>query len=86
MQNTKQPSSPEETEVVAVAVVQGFLSACCLTDRSQIADRLMKLCSVAAVTMAQANGAEDAAQRLEGTAEFIRKTMPAAPARMERLQ
>ncbi|WP_368647315.1 hypothetical protein [Castellaniella ginsengisoli] len=44
-----------------------------MTDRSQVADRLMTLCSVAGVVMAQANGAADAAGRLNGMADFILK-------------
>lgn len=88
MSTSKQatPLSPLEAEALAVGLVQSYLTGCRMTDRTQIGNYLMKLCSVAGVVMAQAEGAERAAERLDGTAAFIRKKMPAAPARLETLQ
>lgn len=82
----QQPADQAETEILATQAVQQFLNACRLTHRDQIADRLMKLCSVAGVVMAQANGAVDASERLHGTADFVLKEMPAAPAKLGALQ
>lgn len=43
---------------------------------------LMKLCSVSGVMMANADGADDAFDRLLGTAQFVLKTMPKQPAKL----
>jgi hypothetical protein len=77
-----QPASQAESEELAKQAVSNYLTACRLTHRDQIADRLMKLCSVAGVTMANANGADDAFDRLLGTAQFVLKTMPKKPAKL----
>lgn len=84
--NAAQAASPAEAEKLAARMVGEYLNACRMTDRGQIANYLMKLASVGAVLMAQAEGSEDAAQRLEATAAWVRKTMPAQPARMETVQ
>ena len=82
----KSPATAAEAEKLAVRMVSEYLTACRMTDRAQIANYLMKLCSVSGVVMAQAEGAERAGQRLDGTAAFIRKTMPASPAKLEPIQ
>lgn len=82
----KAPATAAEAEKLAVRLVSEYLTACRMTDRAQIGNYLMKLCSVSGVVMAQAEGSDHAAQRLEGTAEFIRKTMPLSPAKMEPIQ
>lgn len=82
----KAPATAAEAEKLAVRMVGEYLNACRMTDRAQIGNYLMKLCSVSGVVMAQAEGSDLAAQRLEGTAEFIRKTMPLSPAKMEPIQ
>lgn len=82
----KAPATAAEAEKLAVRLVGEYLTACHMTDRAQIGNYLMKLCSVSGVVMAQAEGSDRAAQRLEGTAEFIRKTMPLSPAKMEPIQ
>ncbi|ODA18741.1 hypothetical protein A9G00_43815 [Achromobacter xylosoxidans] len=84
--NAAGPIGPEAAEQAAVRTVRNYLNACCMTDRSQIGNYLMKLASVGAVVMAQAEGSEAAAQRLEATAAWVRQKMPAEPARMEPLQ
>ncbi|PND31592.1 hypothetical protein C1I89_22425 [Achromobacter pulmonis] len=81
-----QPVGPEAAEQMAVRMVRDYLNACCMTDRNQIGNYLMKLASVGAVVMAQAEGSESAAQRLEATAAWVRRTMPAEPAKMEPMQ
>lgn len=80
------PATQIEAEEFAKQAVQQYLNACRMSNRDQMGNYLMKLCSVAGVVMAHAEGSEDAAQRLEATAAFIRRKMPAAPARMEPLQ
>jgi hypothetical protein len=84
--NAAQAADQAEAEALARRFVGEYLTACRMTDRSQIANYLMKLTSVGAVVTAQAEGSEDAAQRLEATAAWVRKTMPAQPARMETAQ
>lgn len=74
------PASPAEAEDLAMKAVGDYLTACRMTDREQIGNYLMKLASVAGVIMAQAEGSAEAALRLEGTAQFILKTMPEKPA------
>ncbi|MBN3270164.1 hypothetical protein CUR95_24190 [Bordetella bronchiseptica] len=83
---TPRPATAAEAEAIARLLVGEYLTACRVTDRSQIGNYLMKLTSVSAVLMAQAEGAERAGQRLDGTAAWVRKTMPAAPARLETVQ
>lgn len=80
------PATPAEAEEFAKKAVGDYLTACRMTNREQIGNFLMKLCSVAGVVMAQAAGSEDAALRLEGTAEFVRRSMPAAPATLRSIQ
>lgn len=84
--NTPAPATAAEAEKLAVRLVGEYLTACRMTDRAQIGNYLMKLCSVSGVVMAQAEGSEGACRRLEGTADFIRKTMPLSPAKMEPIQ
>lgn len=74
------PATPDEAEQLAKKAVGDYLSACRMTDREQIGNYLMKLCSVAAVLMAQAEGSAEAVARLQGTAEFVRQSMPSVPA------
>ncbi len=76
------PASPDEAEKLAAKAVSEYLTACRMSDREQIGNYLMKLCSVAGVLMAQAEGSADAAARLEGTAAFVRRTMPTVPAKL----
>ncbi|MGZ9893072.1 hypothetical protein ACXXNA_05890 [Bordetella bronchiseptica] len=83
---THHPATAAEAEKLAVRMVGEYLKACRMTDRAQIGDYLMKLTSVSAVLMAQAEGSERAGQRLDGTAAWVRKTMPATPARLETVQ
>jgi hypothetical protein len=80
------PATPVEAEALAKKAVGDYLNACGMTDRDQVGNYLMKLCSVAGVVMARAAGSADAADRLEGTAHFIRKTMPTAPATLRPVQ
>jgi len=70
------PITPAEAESLAITTVNEYLKQCRLTHRDQMANYLMKLCSVAGVAMARAEGSEGAAKRLEGTADFVRKVMP----------
>jgi hypothetical protein len=80
------PAGPDEAEKIAAKFVGEYLTACRMTDEAQIANYLMKLCSVAGVVMAQAEGSKDAAERLHGTAEFIASSMPRKPAKIVRMQ
>lgn len=83
---TENNADQAEAEALARRFVGEYLTACRMTDRDQIGNYLMKLTSVSAVLMAQAEGSERAAQRLEGTARSARKMMPAQPARLETVQ
>lgn len=80
------PATPDEAERIAMKAVGDYLTACRMTDQAQIGNYLMKLCSVAGVVMAQAEGSASAYQRLRGTAEFIGKTMPERPAKLHKVQ
>lgn len=86
MNNEITPAEQAEAEALAVEAVQEFLNACRLTHPDQIPDRLMKLCSVAGVLMAQAEGSAGAAARLIATGEFILNKMPTKAAKMRPLQ
>ena len=70
------PATPAQAEELAKKAVGDYLTACRMTDRDQIGNYLMKLCSVAGVLMAQAEGSETAAARLTGTAAFVLRNMP----------
>lgn len=80
------PATPAEAEELARMAVSEYLNACHMTDRDQISNYLMKLCSVAGVTMANVDGADDAFNRLLGTAQFVLKTMPKTPAKLHSVQ
>ena len=86
MSDQSKPASPFEAEEFANKAVADYLDACRISDRHQIGNYLMKLCSVVAVLMASAEGSILASERLEGTAAFVRKTMSTLPARLEKLQ
>ncbi|WP_422096877.1 hypothetical protein [Variovorax sp.] len=76
----------QQAEQLAKKAVGDYLNACNLQDASQIGDVLMKLCSVAGVLMANAEGSEQAFDRLLGTAQFVLKSMPKQPAHLGRVQ
>ena len=80
------PATPDEAERIAMKAVGDYLTACRMTDQAQIGNYLMKLCSVAGVVMAQAEGSVSAYERLSGTAAFIAKTMPERPATLRKGQ
>lgn len=63
----------EEAEALARTAVQTYLNACNLQTVEDAGNALMKLVSVAGVTMCATLGQEDAVARLEGTAAFIAK-------------
>lgn len=85
-ENAPKRITQQEAEALAKKAVADYLNACNLQDRSQIGDVLMKLASVTGVMMANAEGADAAFDRLLGTAQFVLKTMPKQPARLETLQ
>ncbi|WP_286996678.1 MULTISPECIES: hypothetical protein [Comamonas] len=66
------PATPQEAELLAIKAVNDYLAAC-RTNSSDpnYGNYLMKLCSVAGVTIANKEGYSTAAQRLEGTALFL---------------
>ncbi|GAP37340.1 hypothetical protein ABXN37_19645 [Piscinibacter sakaiensis] len=83
------PLTSDEAEALARETVKTYLNACHVggaNPREAIGNYLMKLCSVAGVAMAHAEGSETAAARLFGTGQFIATKMPAEPARLEKLQ
>lgn len=80
------PANQAEAETIARKAVGDYLTACRMTDADQIGNFLMKLVSVAGVVMAQAEGSYAAYDRLVGTAEFVRSTMPVAPAQIRSVQ
>lgn len=80
------PVSPQQAEELAKKAVGDYLNACHMKDRDGLGNALMKLVSVAGVLMAANEGREIAAQRLEGTAAFIRKVGPQFPQRLETVQ
>jgi hypothetical protein len=86
---TAEPATQLEAEKLAVDAVQKYINACHVSrheSREQIGNYLMKLCSVAGAFMARVGGSEDAALRLHGTAEYILKTQPISPGKMETVQ
>lgn len=82
----KTPATPAEAEELAKKAVGDYLTACRMDSAENIGNYLMKLCSVAGVAMAQAEGSEMAAARLEGTTAFILKSMPREPATLRPIQ
>ncbi|GEM_PF-1752527 len=76
---SEKPATPQEAEQLAIKAVNDYLTACCATPRDpNYSNYLMKLCSVAGVTIAQKDGYVTAAQRLEGTALFMLGQAPAS--------
>lgn len=82
------PATPAEAEELAKKAVGDYLTACRLTspDPEAMGNYLMKLASVTGCMMANAEGADTAFNRLLGTAQFVLKTMPKAPAKLMPLQ
>lgn len=80
------PATQSEAEELAKKAVSEYISACRLDDAETLGNYLMKLVSVAGVVMAQAEGADDAFDRLLGTAQFVLKTMPKKPATLRPMQ
>lgn len=70
----------QQAERLAVDAVTAYIAACSASTPKQHGDALMKLCSVAGVLMAQAEGSKTAVLRLAGTARFIAKTCAAIEA------
>jgi len=60
-----------EAEVLARAAIQKYLNDCNLQTTDDAGNALMKLVSVAGVTMAAVAGGAEAVARLEATAAFI---------------
>jgi len=84
--STNEPATPDEAEKLAKKTVAAYLTACRITDQKQIGNYLMKLCSVAGLVMASAEGIEAAADRLTSTAAFVFKTMPKTPGTLHNVQ
>jgi hypothetical protein len=80
------PATPAQAEELAKKAVADYLNACHIATPDQVGNYLMKLTSVAAVLMANAEGAQAAFDRLEGTAMFVLKTMPKTPAKLVPVQ
>lgn len=82
------PATPAEAEELAKKAVGDYLTACRVASRdpAAIGNYLMKLASVTGVMMANAEGSETAASRLEGTAAFVRESMPRNPATLRPVQ
>lgn len=77
------PATPNEAEALAKKAVADYLNACGMTDGTQVGNYLMKLASVTGVLMANAEGSEAAFDRLLGTAQFVLKTMPKQPSKLQ---
>jgi hypothetical protein len=80
------PATPAQAEELEKKAVADYLNACHIATPDQVGNYLMKLTSVAAVLMANAEGAQAAFDRLEGTAMFVLKTMPKTPAKLVPVQ
>lgn len=82
------PATPAEAEELAKKAVGDYLTACRMDSADPVAmgNYLMKLCSVAGCVMAQAEGSETAAARLNGTAVFVLKNMPRQAATLRPVQ
>lgn len=87
MKGKKQtPATPAEAEELAKKAVGDYLTACRMHNAQDIGNYLMKLCSVAGVLMASAEGSEAAAERLADTAAFVFTTMPRKPGTLHKVQ
>lgn len=80
------PASPAEAEEIAKRAVADYLNACRIARADTVGDYLMKLCSVAGVLMANAEGSVRAYERLYGTAVFVARSMPDEPAQLRPVQ
>lgn len=80
------PATPAQAEELAKKAVADYLNACHIATSDQVGNYLMKLASVAGVLMANAEGSENAHDRLVGTAQFVLKTMPKKPAKLVPVQ
>ena len=62
-----------DAEELAKTVLQNFVDACHCQNTQDVANVLMKVCSVAGVMMCAVVGQTEAVQRIDGTADFIAK-------------
>lgn len=76
--------TPAEAERLAREAVQNYANACNLQTPEDAGNALMKLVSVTAMTMSALVGQDEAAARLRGTAEFVRRN--GSTMKMERAQ
>ena len=80
------PATQAEAEKLAEKAVSEYLNACRMMDATNLANYLMKLASVTGCVMANAVGADEAFDRLLGTAQFVLKTTPKKPATLRPIQ
>lgn len=73
MSTDKKMISAAEAELLARKVLQEYVSACNCQNVQDIANVLMKACSVAGLMMVATVGKDEAVARLDGTAAFIDK-------------
>ena len=62
----------DEAERLATTMADRYLAECEAASPTDRANALMKLISVAGVMIARERGSNEAADRLEGTARFVR--------------
>lgn len=65
--------SQSDAEELAKTTLQNFVDACNCQSTQDVANVLMKACSVAGVMICAVVGQTEAVQRIAGTAEFIAK-------------
>lgn len=75
-----------EADTLARETIAGYLNACKLESPDDAANALMKLASLAGVTMCMVVGQDEAVQRMEATAAHVAKPEFAGPWHMEKLQ
>lgn len=80
------PATPAQAEELAKKAVADYLNACHIATPEAVGNYLMKMASVTGVLMANAEGSENAHDRLVGTARFVLKTMPKKPAKLVPVQ
>lgn len=77
-------ATPAQAEQLAIQAIDQYLVNCGTPGREAVGNYLMKLVSVAGVLMANAEGSAATHDRLQGTANFILKSMPAQPGQLYR--
>lgn len=78
--------TPKESEVLAHQTIQDYVNKCGCDTEQDVANVLMKLASMCGLGICAVVGREEAASRMQGTADHIAKSQQGVHWKQERMQ